>query len=243
MIKTGVVIDNFDPKYEGRCKIRIKGMHDEVVNGMYMIPDDLCPWVMPSPQLLNSNSFEIPAVHSEVRVNVEGYSMYYLGPAHLNNDIKLKQLNNTECNEKIKYISLYSTPISDLDGTKTQKSLEISYNPNEGLTIDANGYQIHLFDKPGDDGGLLIKKNNNCFIRFDNKTDKIKIKADECVFDCGKLKLREGSNEKMIDIRKLVQSYNFHTHNIGTCNTAPIDKELQLDIDTDHGDNINNIYY
>ena len=42
-MKTGIVVDNYDPLYKGRCKIRVFGLHSETICGQYLILDDDLP--------------------------------------------------------------------------------------------------------------------------------------------------------------------------------------------------------
>ena len=59
---TGKVIDNFDPLYLGRVKIRIFGYYDEVA-------DAALPWALPEPTYLGSKrgNFIVPEVNTVVR--------------------------------------------------------------------------------------------------------------------------------------------------------------------------------
>ena len=48
-MKTGIVVNNFDPTYKNRCQIRVYGLHTQTVNGQYIILDDDLPWALPAP--------------------------------------------------------------------------------------------------------------------------------------------------------------------------------------------------
>ena len=54
-MKTGIVVDNYDPLYKGRCKIRVFGLHSETICGQYLILDDDLPWSSPAPSAGSSN--------------------------------------------------------------------------------------------------------------------------------------------------------------------------------------------
>ena len=64
-METGIVVDNFDPTYKGRCKIRVYGRHTEVVGGEYAILDDDLPWAKPAPSGSTSggNFLSIGSLH------------------------------------------------------------------------------------------------------------------------------------------------------------------------------------
>ena len=80
-MKTGIVVDNYDPLYKGRCKIRVFGLHSETIYGQYLILDDDLPWSSPAPNIGSSNgSFNIPSIGERVYVNADDpYNILYYG--------------------------------------------------------------------------------------------------------------------------------------------------------------------
>ena len=39
-MKTGIVVNNYDPTFKNRCQIRVNGLHTQKVGGQYVIIDD-----------------------------------------------------------------------------------------------------------------------------------------------------------------------------------------------------------
>ena len=99
-MKTGIVVDNYDPLYKGRCKIRVFGLHSENICGEYLILDDDLPWACPAPNVGSSNgSFNVPNIGERIYAKV-------IEPDIENNRLKLsiKGLNYKEFyeNRKVK---------------------------------------------------------------------------------------------------------------------------------------------
>ena len=97
-MKTGIVVDNYDPLYKGRCKIRVFGLHSETICGEYLILDDDLPWSAPAPNIGSSNgSFNIPSIGERVYVNADDpYNIQYYGQVEIKSSIKDLQYKNTE---------------------------------------------------------------------------------------------------------------------------------------------------
>ena len=106
-MKTGIVVDNYDPLYKGRCKIRVFGLHSETVCGQYLILDDDLPWACPAPNVGSSNgSFNVPNIGSRVYVNDDDpYNIQYFGQVEVKSSIKDLQYKNTEMSDKLKVIA------------------------------------------------------------------------------------------------------------------------------------------
>ena len=60
-MKTGIVVNNYDPTFKNRCQIRVFGLHTETVGGQYVILDDDLPWALPGPTAgYNSGNYSVP---------------------------------------------------------------------------------------------------------------------------------------------------------------------------------------
>ena len=106
-MKTGIVVDNYDPLYKGRCKIRVFGLHSETICGQYLILDDDLPWSSPAPNIGSSNgTFNIPSIGERVYVNADDpYNIQYFGQVEVKSSIKDLQYKNTEMSDKLKVIA------------------------------------------------------------------------------------------------------------------------------------------
>ena len=220
-MKTGIVIDNYDPLYKGRCKIRVFGLHTETVCGQYIILDDDLPWSCPAPNTGSSNgSFNVPNVGSRVFVNADDpYNIQYFGQVEVKSSIKDLQYKNTEMSDKLKVIAFSE---DDIEGEKDY--IKIFYLPEEGLTIECNGNSI-LLTKYEE---LLIRNNKGAEISLDNVSGDINIKTEGVVnLDCDRVNLGgRGAEDTLVLGSKLMEKFNNHTHYSGDSITTnpPIEK-------------------
>jgi hypothetical protein len=208
-MKTGIVVDNYDPLYKGRCKIRAFGLHSETICGKYIILDDDLPWSSPAPNIGTSNgTFNIPNIGERVYVNVDDpYNIQYYGQVEIKSSVKDLQYKNSEMSDKLKVIA-YSE--DDMEGEKDY--LKIYYLPEDGLTIECNGNSILLTKYDN----LLIKNNKGAEISLDNVSGDIKIKTEGKVnLDCGEVYLGENAADNIVLGSKLMEKFNNHTHFTG----------------------------
>ena len=106
-MKTGIVVDNYDPLYKGRCKIRVFGLHSDTICGQYLILDDDLPWSCPAPNVGSSNgTFNVPSIGERVYVNADDpYNIQYFGQVEVKSAIKDMQYKNTDMSDKHKVIA------------------------------------------------------------------------------------------------------------------------------------------
>ena len=219
-MKTGIVIDNYDPLYKGRCKIRVFGLHSETICGRYLILDDDLPWSSPAPNIGSSNgSFNVPSIGERVYVNADDpYNILYYGQVEVKSSIKDLQYKNSEMSDRLKVIA-YSE--DDMEGEKNW--LKIYYLPENGLTIECNGNSILLtkYDE------LLIKNNKGAEISMNNVSGDINIKTEGKVnLDCREVSLGGDAADTLVLGSKLMEKFNNHTHFTGdsVISNPPIEK-------------------
>ena len=223
-MKTGIVVDNYDPLYKGRCKIRVFGLHSETICGQYLILDDDLPWSSPAPNIGSSNgTFNIPAIGERVYVNADDpYNISYYGQVEVKSSIKDLQYKNTEMSDKLKVIA-YSE--DNMEGERDY--LKIFYLPEDGLTIECNGNKILLTKYDN----LLIRNNKGTEISLDNVSGDINIKAEGKVnLNCSEVNLGGEGGDTIVLGSKLMEKFNNHTHFTGDAavSNPPIEK-LQPD--------------
>lgn len=219
-MKTGIVVDNYDPLYKGRCKIRVFGLHSETICGRYLILDDDLPWSSPAPNIGSSNgSFNVPSIGERVYVNADDpYNILYYGQVEVKSSIKDLQYKNSEMSDRLKVIA-YSE--DDIEGEKNW--LKIYYLPENGLTIECNGNSILLtkYDE------LLIKNNKGAEISMNNVSGDINIKTEGKVnLDCREVSLGGDAADTLVLGSKLMEKFNNHTHFTGdsVISNPPIEK-------------------
>lgn len=208
-MKTGIVVDNYDPLYKGRCKIRVFGLHTEAICGEYLILDDDLPWACPAPNVGSSNgSFNVPNIGERIYVNADDpYNIKYYGQVEVKSSIKDLQYKNTEMSDKLKVIA-YSE--DNMEGERDY--VKIFYLPEEGLTIECNGNSILLtkYDE------LLIRNNKGAEISMSNVNGDINIKTEGNVnLECSKITLGGDASDDIVLGSKLMEKFNSHTHFTG----------------------------
>ena len=219
-MKTGIVVDNYDPLYKGRCKIRVFGLHTETICGQYLILDDDLPWACPAPNAGSSNgSFNVPNVGSRVHVNADDpFNIQYYGQVEVKSSIKDLQYKNTEMSDKLKVIAFSE---DNIEGEKNY--LKIFYLPEDGLTIECNGNSIILSKYDN----LIIKNNKGAEISMDNVSGDINIKTEGKVnLDCSEISFGGDAADTIALGSKLMEKFNNHTHFTGDApiTNPPIEK-------------------
>ena len=221
-MKTGIVVDNYDPLYKGRCKIRVIGLHSETIRGKYIILDDDLPWSSPAPNVGSSNgSFNVPDIGERVYVNADDpYNIQYYGQVEVKSSIKDLQYKNTEMSDKLKVIA-YSE--DNVEGEIDY--LKIFYLPEDGLTIECNGNSILLTKYDN----LLIRNNKGAEISLDNISGDINIKTQGKVnLNCDSIVLGGDAADTIVLGSKLMEKFNNHTHFTGdSVITNPPIEQLQ----------------
>ena len=229
-METGIVVDNFDPTYKGRCKIRVYGRHTEVVGGEYAILDDDLPWAKPAPSGSTSGgNFNIPKVGQRVSVEVvDSFTILYHGPIAPNGDIQDLLYENAEDCENAKIL------LFDGEAKKDSDYVRIFYIPEKGLNIECHGHKI-LLTKYDD---LKKKKKNGVKISIDDSSKDVNINTTGSVnLNCPTVNLTEDASEKLILGSKLMEKFNTHTHfcpggttNPPTTKITPLDFSKKIKI-------------
>ena len=206
-MKTGIVVNNYDPKCKNRCQIRVHGIHTQTVNGQYVIIDDDLPWALPAPNPSgNGGYYSVPNVGDRVYVDVkDNYNIVYYGNVEIQGDVKKILNDNADASEKLKVIA-FSEDKND-DGTVDY--MKIYYLPEKGLTIECNGNLISLPKY----NSLEIKTKGGAGISIDTMTNDINIHSDTTInLNCDKINITADAAEKLILGKKLMDKFNNHKH-------------------------------
>lgn len=219
-MKTGVVVNNYDPTCKNRCQIRVYGLHTQTVNGEFAILDDDLPWALPAPATSASGSYSsVPQVGERVYVDVkDAYNLVYYGPVEIKGSVKDMMHENAEESEKLKVIAFSE----DYNEDGTMDYVKIYYLPEQGLTIECNGNVITL---PKYDS-MEIKTKGGAGMSINTSTNDITIHTDSQVnLDCKEVKITSEAEEKLILGSKLMDKFNTHTHFVpGGVSNPPIQK-------------------
>lgn len=205
-MKTGIVVNNYDPAFKNRCQIRVHGLHTQKVGGQYVIIDDDLPWALPAPIPAANGTYSVPKVGDRVYVDVKDtYNIVYYGPVEIRGNVKDLLYENAEDSDKLKMIA-FSEDYND-DGTK--EYMKIYYLPEKGLTIECNGNIISMPKY----NSLEINTKGGAGFSIDTSTNDITIHTNANVkVDCNELKLTADAEDKLILGSKLMEVFNNHRH-------------------------------
>lgn len=201
----GIIEDIDDPKKEGRAKIRVISIFDD-------IPIEALPWAYPKQKSTffgqggQGGSISIPKVGSIVVVtfnNGSEYSPEYYSIHELANDVK------TELSQDNEY---FGTHIILFDG---DEELKIWFTINKGITIQLKGSRINI----GNDKAITIEHDqlqSLIELRGDNiniKSNKlVNITSPQCVVDSGNIQLGKDAIESLIKGDSFMNFFNTHIH-------------------------------
>jgi len=206
-MKTGIVVNNYDPMFKNRCQIRVYGIHTQTAGGQYVILDDDLPWALPAPNpSAAGGTCSVPKVGDTVYVDAkDAYNIFYYGNVEIKGNVKDLLYNNAEDSDRLKMIA-FSEDYND-DGTK--EYMKIYYLPEKGLTIECNGNLISMPKY----NSLEIKTKGGAGLSIDTSTNDITIHTDSSVnLDCNDVKLSKDAEDKIILGSKLMEVFNNHTH-------------------------------
>lgn len=136
-IHNGLVENNIDPKREGRLKIRVFGVYDN-------IPTDNIPWSNP----LKTNDgkiFNIPAIGkivSVIFIKNDIYSPYYINSINYNINLKNK-LNDLDDDDYTNFSALLYDHRTQIYSDNEELKFDYYFN---NVTIDKSGVHFDLKD-------------------------------------------------------------------------------------------------
>jgi hypothetical protein len=190
----GEVVDNKDPEFKGRCKVRVFGKFDgtkdlDDASSGYSIPDDMLPWSYPG----NSNIFggghqgggslSVPKVGAKVKIRFSGGNIYnpeYFAIQDINeklvNEIKDSYQNATvlyfDEDEKTKILYTQAKGLEFF-----HKDSHIVINPDSSITIEHKGTSS-IIELVG--SNINITANSSVNITANSK---VHAEASECLIN------------------------------------------------------------
>ena len=206
-MKTGIVVNNYDPMFKNRCQIRVFGIHTQTINGQYVILDEDLPWALPAPAANSTaGNYSVPKKGERVYVDVkDAYNIIYYGPVEIKGNVKDILHDNAEASDKVKIIA-FSEDYNP-DGSKDY--VKIYYIPSKGLTIECENNLITLPKH----GNMEIKTAGGAGLSIDTRNNDITIHTDAKVnLDCNNVNITPDAEEKLILGSKLMEVFNNHRH-------------------------------
>jgi hypothetical protein len=201
----GKVVDIKDPLYQGRAKINVYGIFDDV-------PVEDLPWAEQIAGMSFGGNFgggniSIPKLGSVVAVHFEENNYYKLQYHYI------KEMSK-DLNEELKTENSYEGTHSIIYDNEAQPGvLKMIYTKSKGLVFQLGDATIQLdTQNAGTDKEKLrvkIKMNGDEF-RMEKSDGKQKV-----IIKSENIELGEGAVEKIILGNKFLQLYNQHTHPTG----------------------------
>jgi hypothetical protein len=129
----GKVVDNEDPDYEGKIKVRVFGKFDDIA-------DEDLPWARPCNMLTSGSAsgsgfHSVPKIDSIVSVQFDNgdlYELEYFYLQHISDDLKTEIQNS------------YKNAHSLVYDTEVEGGVKIFFTEEKGLMLDYNGSQINI---------------------------------------------------------------------------------------------------
>lgn len=229
-MRTGIVVNNYDPMYKNRIQVRVYGLHTEKIGADYIILDDDLPWASPAPNTGgNSGSYSVPTVGSRVFVDGDNYHLTYYGQVEVKGAVKKLMAKNADSNEEMKIIA-WNESVND--GEKD--FIKIYYHPEKGLIIECNNNYINLTKYDG----LVIKSKFGSELEMTREGDINIIAKKNINLKCDQINITEGSlsdatYDRVILGSNLQEIFNNHKHfyspNKGVITGKPIEQINEID--------------
>lgn len=144
----GIVEDNNDPAFLGRCKIRVHGKFDMRVDSTdpssdFIIPTDKLPWarsgnIFTGGSSTGGGSFDVPKKGSSVKVTFDNGNLY-TPVYHFNIYQSNEVLSEIQESYKNAHVLLYDTAFAlDEDGENSREGehIKVFFTEEKGLMMD-----------------------------------------------------------------------------------------------------------
>jgi hypothetical protein len=147
----GIVEDNNDELFEGRCKIRVLGKMDQRSDptnptSPFVLPTEALPWARPSMNssggsVTGSGSFSIPKLGSVLRITFDNghyYSPVYHELVYPSDELKT-EISNSYQNA---HVLIYDTAFGlkkdgeQITNERTGESIKVFFTEEKGLVMD-----------------------------------------------------------------------------------------------------------
>jgi hypothetical protein len=189
----GEVVDNNDPEFSGRCRVRVYGKFDGTVNiddpnSGFTIPNEDLPWAFPAASNIfaggeskGAGSLSVPKVGSKVKIRFSGgniYSPEYWAIQDVNDSL-ISEISSSYQNshvlffdedEKVKVVYTQSKGLEIF-----HKDSHILINPDSSITIEHRDSQS-IIELVG--SNINVTANSTVNITANSK---IQAEANECL--------------------------------------------------------------
>jgi hypothetical protein len=213
----GKVIDNQDPDFEGKVKVRVFGKFDDIL-------DEDLPWARPTNRITAGGStgsgfHSVPKIDSVIGITFDNGDIYepeYFYLQHVSDELKAEIEGS------------YTNAHSLIYDTETDGSVKVFFTEEKGLMLDYKETQINI--KPDNsmtvvnpNGDSIVLNNDGTVIITTSK--QATVKSPSVIIDAANtIELGKGATEKLVLGDSFMALFNAHTHigNLGAPTTPPI---------------------
>lgn len=191
----GEVIDNKDPEFRGRCRVRVYGKFDGTTNmddadSGFNIPDDDLPWAYPAGSAIfgggedhGAGSLSVPKVGAKVKIRFSGGNLYapeWFAVQDLNQKV-IDEVKESYQNAHVLFydedeeVKIVYTPDKGLE--MFHKDSHIVINPDSSITIEHKETES-IIELVGSEINITANSTINI-----TANSKIKNEASECILN------------------------------------------------------------
>jgi len=189
----GIVEDNNDPNFSGRCKVRVFGVYDgkendKIDNSPYTIPTDKLPWAYPATGIIfgsgeGAGNLSVPKNGAKVKIRFNGGNLYapeYFAVQDINDDL----VNEISDSYLDSHVLMFDK----------EQDLKVLYKKNIGMQIYFKGSNIMI----NPDSSISIEhKDTKSIIELVNGT--INIVANSTINLTSNTKIQAETSEAIIN--------------------------------------------
>lgn len=191
----GVIVDVNDPLKEGRARVRVFGIFDD-------IPTEDLPWAEPGTACEyfggggGGGAVSIPRVGTVVYCSFEGenyYKLYFDTIKEFSPDLV------EEMNEENSYEGMHSIIY---DSEAQPGPLKLFYTRKKGLVFELGDSRVQLDTQNGGELRVVIKMGN----------DEIRMENQKVIINSSNIELGEGAAQSVVLGDLFKDLFNSHTH-------------------------------
>lgn len=177
----GVVEDNTDPLFEGRCRIRVLGKMDQRVNledpnSEYVLPKDKLPWARAANATTGGSDtgggcFDPPKLGTVVEVGFDNGNLYtpvYHHAVYISDEVKEEIQGSYENAHVLIYDTAFGQSISDngeVSNDRDGEGIKVFFTEEKGFTIDyATGGGSTVFTIKPDNSVEVVNANGDSIV-------------------------------------------------------------------------------
>lgn len=191
-IRYGVIVDNKDPLYQARAKVRIFGLFDG-------IDDEDIPWATQAGGMIfaganGTGTISIPRIGTVVGVDWDGdnyYNIYYTFIDAYSEEM-IDEIKNSYEGSHVLLFDTESTP----------GPLHVMYTQQKGLVLELGNAKIQLDTQDGGELRIVLKMGK----------DEIRMENKKVIINSKNIELGEDAVESVIKGDSFKKIYDTHTH-------------------------------